>query len=86
MPNRIMYQEESTYVILSPQGQEQFMDLAELQDLLRKLLVKLPELPQDLQSIPDLEQQVERLIKTTCELDCQEHGLWQWYVVRLNKP
>lgn len=86
MPNSIMYQEESTYVVLSPQGQEQFMNLPELQDLLSKLLVKIPELPRDLQPISNLEQQVERLIKTACELDCQEYGLWQWYVVRLHKP
>jgi hypothetical protein len=81
-----MYQEEDCYVVLSPELTEQFVSLPELEDLLKNLLHKIPtQLPQDLQKISTVELQVERLIKTACELDCHELGIWQWYVVRLQK-
>lgn len=81
-----MYQEEDCYVVLSPELIEQFVSLPELEELLKNLLRKIPtQLPQDLQKISTVELQVERLIKTACELDCHELGVWQWYVVRLQK-
>lgn len=81
-----MYQEDC-YVVLSPELTEQFVSLSELEEILKDLLLKIPsQLPQDLKNIPSLEHQVERLIKTACELDCHELGKWQWYVVRLDKP
>jgi hypothetical protein len=81
-----MYQEEDCYVVLSPELREQFVSLPELEDLLKNLLLKIPnQIPQDLQKISTVELQVERLIKTACELDCHEFGIWQWYVVRLQK-
>jgi hypothetical protein len=81
-----MYQEEDCYVVLSPELIEQFVSLPELEDLLKNLLRKIPtQLPQDLQKISTVELQVDRLIKTACELDCHELGIWQWYVVRLQK-
>jgi len=87
MPNSIMYQEEDCYVVLSPELIEQFVSLPELEEILRNLLLKIPnQLPYDLQNIPTIELQVQRLIKTACELDCHELGLWQWYVVRLQSP
>jgi hypothetical protein len=86
MPNSIMYQEDC-YVVLSPDLNEQFVSLAELKELLTNLLRQIsPHLPQDLQNIDNPEQQVQRLIDTVCELDCDSLGIWQWYVVRLEKP
>jgi len=79
-----MYQDDC-YVVLSPELNEQFVSLLELEDILKDLLAKIPKLPQDLQNIPNLDSQVKRLINTVCELDCHELGVWQWYVVRLEK-
>jgi len=85
-----MYQDDC-YVVLSPDMTEQFVTLPELEDILKKLLIPMQNqsptsLPQDLQKITALELQVERLINTACQLDCHEFGIWQWYVVRLEKP
>jgi hypothetical protein len=85
MPDSIMYQDDC-YVVLSPELNEQFVSLPELKDILKNLLLKIPtQLPQDLQNISNLDSQVDRLINTVCELDCHELGVWQWYVVRLEK-
>jgi hypothetical protein len=85
-----MYQDDC-YVVLSPDMTEEFVSLQELQNILKKLLIPMQNqsprsLPQDLQKITSLELQVERLINTACDLDCQELGIWQWYAVRLEKP
>ncbi len=86
MPNSIMYQEDC-FIVLAPDQTEQFVTLPELEDILKNLLLKIQtQLPQDLQNIPILDLQVKRLINTVCDLDCHELGVWQWYVVRLQKP
>ncbi len=87
MPDSLMYYEES-FVVLPPDLKEQFLNLAELQQLLRDLLSGMApkDLPRDLQNIADVETQVDRLIKTACDLDCGDRGVWQWYAVRLEKP
>ena len=86
MPDSMMYYEDN-FVILSPEMTEQFVTLPELEDILANLLTKMQDnLPYDLQNIPTIEQQVQRLIKTACDLDCRDDGVWQWYVVRLEKP
>jgi len=86
MPSSMMYHED-TYVVLSPDMQEQFVTQPELENLLHDLLVHIQpqDLPTDLQNISDINQQVQRLIKTACDLDCGDRGRWQWYVVRLEK-
>lgn len=87
MPDSIMYQDDY-YVVLSPEMTEQFVTLPELEDILKKLLTPMQSslLPQDLQKITSLDLQVERLVDTACQLDCGDLGVWQWYVVRLEKP
>ncbi len=95
MPDSIMYQEDH-FVVLSPELIEQFVSLPELEEILKQLLQKIPsqDLPRDLQKFltsetpkeKQIEKQIEHLIKTACELDCQEFGVWQWYAVRLQKP
>jgi Protein CHLORORESPIRATORY REDUCTION 7 len=85
MPDSLMYYEDN-YVVLTPSMQEQFVTAPELAQILQDLLAGLQDdLPRDLQSISDIQQQAQRLIKTACELDCVEKGIWQWYAVRLDK-
>jgi Protein CHLORORESPIRATORY REDUCTION 7 len=86
MPDSMMYYEDN-FVLLSPEMTEQFVTLPELEDILANLLTKMQDnLPYDLQKISSIEAQVQRLIKTACDLDCGDSGVWQWYVVRLEKP
>ncbi|OYQ65950.1 hypothetical protein B9G53_05845 [Pseudanabaena sp. SR411] len=39
----------------------------------------------NLQNLATINEQVQRLIKAACDLDCGDRGTWQWYVVRLDK-
>ena len=84
MPSSMMYYED-TYVVLPPDMQEQFVTQPELEKILHDLLIDIQDtLPYDLQNLA-ISEQVQRLIKTACDLDCGDRGTWQWYVVRLDK-
>jgi Protein CHLORORESPIRATORY REDUCTION 7 len=84
MPSSMMYYED-TYVMLPPDMQEQFVTQPELEQILHDLLIDIQDaLPYDLQNLA-ISEQVQRLIKTACDLDCGDRGTWQWYVVRLDK-
>ncbi|WP_190303446.1 chlororespiratory reduction protein 7 [Pseudanabaena sp. UWO311] len=84
MPSSMMYYED-TYVVLPPDMQEQFVTQPELEQILHDLLIDIQDaLPYDLQNLA-ISEQVQRLIKTACNLDCGDRGTWQWYVVRLDK-
>jgi len=84
MPSSMMYYEDS-YVVLPPDMQEQFVTQPELEKILHDLLIDIQDaLPYDLQNLA-ISEQVQRLIKTACDLDCGDRGTWQWYVVRLDK-
>ena len=84
MPSSMMYYED-TYVVLPPDMQEQFVTQPELEKILHDLLIDIQDaLPFDLQNLA-ISEQVQRLIKTACDLDCGDRGTWQWYVVRLYK-
>ena len=86
MPSSMMYYED-TYVVLPPDMQQQFVTQPELEKLLHDLLVDIQpqDLPTDLQNLANINEQIHRLIKTACDLDCGDRGIWQWYVVRLEK-
>ena len=84
MPSSMMYYED-TYVVLPPDMQEQFVNQLELEQVLHDLLADIQDaLPYDLQNLTTINEQVQRLIKTACDLDCGDRGTWQWYVVRLD--
>ena len=84
MPSSMMYYED-TYVVLPPDMQEQFVTQPELEKILHDLLIDIQDaLPYDLQNLA-INEQVQRLIKTACDLDCGDRGTWQWYVVRIDK-
>lgn len=86
MPQFLMYYEE-TFVLISPTAQEQFLTVGELRERLRGLLESIDnrDLPRDLQNLGDMEQKLDRLLNTACDLDCGDRGVWQWYAVRLEK-
>lgn len=86
MPSSMMYYEDN-YVVLPPDMQQQFVTQPELEKLLHDLLIDIQpqDLPTDLQNLANINEQIQRLIKTACDLDCGDRGIWQWYVVRLEK-
>lgn len=85
MPDSLMY-EQDTFVLLEPSQPEQFLTTAELLEKLKAVLAQQQDnLPLDLQQLPSVEAQAQRLLDTTCELDIGPGQFLQWYVVRLEK-
>ncbi len=85
MPDSLMYDEEM-FVVLETHQPEQFLTPSELLEKLQALLAQRQDnLPRDLQHLPTLEAQAQRLLDTTCELDIGPDQFFQWYAVRLEK-
>ncbi|AFY69556.1 hypothetical protein Pse7367_1262 [Thalassoporum mexicanum PCC 7367] len=85
MPDAMMYYQDN-YVMLSPTMEQEFLTPPELRQKLSDLLANMQDqLPRDLQKFDRLEAQVDCLIDTACELEVEDQGTWQWYVVRLDK-
>lgn len=83
MPN--LYQEDY-FVVLETNQPEQIVTAAELVEKLRSILSSQQvDLPTDLQALPSIDEQINHLIDTTCELDMAPGEYLQWYAVRLEK-
>jgi len=81
----ILYQDDM-FVLLEPGKPEQFLTAVELQVALKAVLsVRQGDLPADLQRFESLDEQVQNLIDTTCELELSPGRFLQWYAVRLEK-
>jgi hypothetical protein len=80
-----MYNEEM-FVLLETNQPEQFLTVTELLTKLKSVLAqRQDDLPRDLQQIPTVEAQAQRLLDTSCELDMGPGQFFQWYAVRLEK-
>ena len=85
MPDFLMY-EQDMFVLLEPNQPEQFLTATELLEKLKVVLSQQQEnLAPDLQQLPSVEAQAQRLLDTTCELDTGPGQFLQWYAVRLEK-
>ena len=85
MPDSLMYNEEM-FVLLETNQPEQFLTVTELLTKLKSVLAqRQDDLPRDLQQIPTVEAQAQRLLDTSCELDMGPGQFFQWYAVRLEK-
>ncbi len=85
MTDALMY-DEQMYLLLEPNQPEQFLTPAELLEKLQAILVdRQDDLPRDLQNIPAIADQAQRLIDTSCDLDLGPDQYFQWYAVRLEK-
>lgn len=81
-----MYSDDDMYVVLETNRPEQFVTAAELITKLESVLsTQQGDLPQDLQGMPKISEQVKYLLSTSCELDLGPSQFLQWYVVRLEK-
>jgi hypothetical protein len=80
-----MYKQDM-FMLLEPDQPEQFLTTAELLEKLKEVLAQQQEnLPPDLQQLPSIEIQAQRLLDTACELDTGPGQFLQWYAVRLEK-
>ncbi|KAJ7555467.1 hypothetical protein O6H91_05G039500 [Diphasiastrum complanatum] len=81
-----IYEDIDTYVLIEPGQDEEFVSLEELKGRLHKWLKSWPtkELPLDLSRYDSLEEAVEYLVRSVCELDLGGGlGSVQWFEVRL---
>lgn len=78
--------DDEMYVVLEPNQPEQFLTVDELSAKLGNLLAAYQsDLPQDLQGIPTIAGQIQRLLDTSCDLELEPGQFIQWYAVRLEK-
>lgn len=86
MPDSIMYQEESYYVVLEPNLPEQFLSYPELLAKLKQVIINhQDDLPRELEKLTSVEAQAELLLKNYCDFDLAPGEYLQWYAVRLEK-
>jgi Protein CHLORORESPIRATORY REDUCTION 7 len=77
---------EDAYVLLETDRPEQLLTPAEMFAKLQEIVVKFADdLPIDVQQIIGVEQRVQYLLDTSCELDLAPGEYLQWYAVRLEK-
>ncbi|MCT7975152.1 chlororespiratory reduction protein 7 [Laspinema olomoucense] len=86
MPNSLMYQDETHFVVLECNQPEQLLTADELLGKLKVILGdRQDNLPRDLQKFPTIDAQAQYLLETSCEFDLGPGEYFQWYVVRLEK-
>ncbi|BBM98898.1 hypothetical protein MPTK1_1g17020 [Marchantia polymorpha subsp. ruderalis] len=82
----LLYEDSDTYVLMEPGEEEVFVNESELRQRLKSWLVNWPgnELPDDLAKLGRLDDVIDYLVASACELDLGGGmGSIQWYQVRL---
>jgi hypothetical protein len=85
MSDSLMFNNDA-YVLLETNKPEQLLTPAEMFDKLKEIVLKFADdLPEDVRQISVVEDQVQHLLDTSCELDLAPGEYLQWYAVRLEK-
>jgi Protein CHLORORESPIRATORY REDUCTION 7 len=85
MSDSLMFNNDA-YVVLETDRSEQLLTPTEMFDKLKEIVVKFAdELPGDVVRIADINEQVQYLLDTSCELNLTPGEYLQWYAVRLEK-
>jgi Protein CHLORORESPIRATORY REDUCTION 7 len=74
------------YVVLETDRPEELLTPVEMFAKLKEIVIKFAaDLPIDVQQISGVDERVQYLLDTSCELDLVPGEYLQWYVVRLEK-
>jgi Protein CHLORORESPIRATORY REDUCTION 7 len=85
MSDSLMFNNDA-YVVLETDRSEQLLTPTEMFDKLKEIVIKFAdELPGDVVRIADINEQVQYLLDTSCELNLTPGEYLQWYAVRLEK-
>jgi Protein CHLORORESPIRATORY REDUCTION 7 len=85
MSDSLMFNTDA-YVLLETDRPEQILTPAEMSAKLQEIVTKFAdELPPDVLAIRGIENRVQYLLDTSCELDLAPGEYLQWYAVRLEK-
>mgnify|MGYP006356625773 FL=1 len=85
MSDSLMFNNDA-YVVLETDRSEQLLTPTEMFDKLKEIVIKFAdELPGDVVRIPDINERVQYLLDTSCELNLTPGEYLQWYAVRLEK-
>jgi hypothetical protein len=85
MSDSLMFNNDA-YVLLETNKPEQLLTPAEMFDKLKEIVIKFADdLPEDVRQISVVEDRVQHLLDTSCELDLAPGEYLQWYAVRLEK-
>jgi secreted trypsin-like serine protease len=78
--------EQNAFVFLEAGKPEELLSVGELKDRLTQLLTEhTDDVPADVIACETLEQQVQYLIDSYCELSIGADQYFQWFAVRLEK-
>jgi hypothetical protein len=85
MSDSLMFNNDA-YVVLEANRLEEILTPIEMFDKLKEIVIKFADdLPIDVQRIAGIDEKVQYLLDTSCELDLAPGEYLQWYVVRLEK-
>ncbi len=85
MSDSLMFNNDA-YVLLETNQPEQILTPAEMFEKLKEIVIKFADdLPIDVQQIVGVEERVQYLLDTSCELSLTVGEYFQWYAVRLEK-
>jgi hypothetical protein len=85
MPDSLMFNNDA-YVVLENDLPEELLTPTEMFAKLQGIVMKFgDDLPIDVRKINGIENRVQYLLDTSCELDLAPGEYLQWYVVRLEK-
>lgn len=85
MSDSLMFNNDA-YVLLETDRPEQLLTPAEMFDKLKEIVIEFADdLPEDVRRIGSVDDQIQYLLDTSCELDLAPGQYLQWYAVRLEK-
>jgi hypothetical protein len=85
MADSLMFNNDA-YVVLETGKDEELLTPDEMVDKLRQVLSdRQNDLPLDLQKFANIDDQIQYLLDTSCEIDLAPGEYLQWYAVRLEK-
>jgi hypothetical protein len=85
MSDSLMFNNDA-YVMLETDRPEQILTPAEMFDKLKEIVIKFAdELPGDVLRIENIDDRVQYLLDSSCELNLAPGEYLQWYAVRLEK-